>query len=199
MNTGICKKREERRGRQQNFYRNAVIMLAIFVGACNTVTSAQAEQGQQAAHKAVGTWLVEIDFGPEGPPAFLELLTFHRGGTLSESNSSLNSNSSTVPGSPTALNASDGQGTWRAQNSAAVDFTFYKMVYCSENTPMIIPNAACSPNQLLGFLRVKGAFDIDGDQAVQPDGQTGTQLLAPDMTTVIMDFGAANAKAKRLP
>ena len=58
------------------------------------------EAGQNAKAKRqniIGSWLFTIDFGPEGPPPFREIITFHRGGTLTETNTTLNANSATDP------------------------------------------------------------------------------------------------------
>ena len=74
--------------------------------------------------RITGTWLVNISF-PDIGLQFQELLSLHRGGTLTETNSGLHANSFPDPNAalpppqaPPALNGSDGHG---AEEGCVVD------------------------------------------------------------------------------
>lgn len=87
--------------------------------------------GSQGATSAVGTWQMAIDIqpfttpnGPADPPPFPSLIAFNRGGTMTESVSS-------VPGLATNLlqanGATGGLGAWK-QKGTKVTFTFKKFL-----------------------------------------------------------------------
>jgi hypothetical protein len=100
---------------------------ALLVGTAFAVTPAI---GSQGATSAVGTWQMTIDpqpfntpNGPVDPPPFPSLVSFNRGGTLTESVSSL---PGFALGAPLMANdATSGLGVWK-QKGKKVTFTFTK-------------------------------------------------------------------------
>ena len=77
-------------------------------------------QGESASNPApVGTWLLTVSFAGGNPPPFKEILTLHHGGTVTETNGSLNSASGLLP-PPFNLIGSDGQGTWQRMPGSPV-------------------------------------------------------------------------------
>ena len=127
----------------------------------------------------VGLWHLVVDF-PEMPP-FLEIIVFHEGGTLSESNFSLHGNSAN-PMFP--FNGGEGFGIWEIDEDGITRFAFQKMVYDAEND-----------NMPVGFLRVKGSAILDG--GVWVDVESNTAILTPD-GFIIADFGQAEVTGRRL-
>lgn len=127
----------------------------------------------------VGMWHLVIQY-PDLPP-FLEILVFHEGGTLSESNFLLHGNSAN-PFYP--FNGSEGHGIWRYNRDGSVSFAFQKMTFDAENG-----------NQPVGFLRVKGSAIVDG--GVWQDLESNTSLVTPD-GFVIIDFGQPVVTGSRL-
>jgi len=132
-----------------------------------------------AGESPVGLWHLVVDF-PEMPP-FLEIIVFHEGGTLSESNFSLHGNSAN-PMFP--FNGGEGFGIWEIDEDGVTRFAFQKMVYDAEND-----------NLPVGFLRVKGSAILDG--GVWVDVESNTAILTPD-GFVIADFGQADVMGRRL-
>jgi len=136
--------------------------------------------------RVTGTWLVNISF-PDIGLQFQELLTLHRGGTLTETNSGLHANSFPDPNAalpppqaPPALNGSDGHGAWRALRGCHVQWSFLKMVFAGADTPN--PDGSITPaGSPVGFLRVRTVAKITGDQYFLLPGKTTTELLfGPD-------------------
>ncbi len=146
--------------------------------------------------KVVGTWLFTIDFGPNGPPPFRELMTYNEGGTLVETNTTLNPHSALNPTSPLPLNGSDGHGTWQRVGKDTITFTLHKLLFCG--VPLNGPQGTCNVSDFFGYLRVDGTVRFDGDTAMQVGDESRTVILAPDRQTVIFDFGGANATAVRV-
>ncbi|HSN72940.1 MAG TPA: hypothetical protein VLT59_15595 [Steroidobacteraceae bacterium] len=145
-------------------------------------------------NQPVGTWLLTVSFPPEaGLPPFQELLTLHHNGTVSETNSTLNGNAN--PLSPLALTGSDGFGAWQRAPDGKVEFSFLKMVFCTQPGVFGCPAA----NQLVGYLRVRGRAEFRGD--VYTGGESVTDLLGgpdPDAPFFVIDFGAAQSVGKRI-
>ena len=131
------------------------------------------------ADDPTGMWHLIIDF-PDMPP-FLEILVFHQGGTLTESNFSLHGNSAN-PFFP--FNGSEGHGIWQLNDDGTTSFAFQKMVFDAEEN-----------NAPIGFLRVKGKARLDG--GIWEDIESNTAIVAPD-GFVIIDFGAAEATGRKL-
>lgn len=88
--------------------------------------------GSQGATSAVGTWAMTVDprpiqtpNGPVDPPAFPSLVSFNRGGTVTEAVSSI---PGFALGAPLMANdASAGLGAWK-QRGDQVSFTFKKFL-----------------------------------------------------------------------
>lgn len=136
--------------------------------------------------RVTGTWLVNIEF-PDIGLRFQELLTLHRGGTLTETNSGLHANSFPDPGAvpppfpaPPALNGSDGHGAWKSVHRCHVQWSFLKMVFAGADTQN--PDGSLTPaGSPIGFLRVRTLAKIMGDQYYLVPGKTSTELLiGPD-------------------
>lgn len=136
--------------------------------------------------RVTGTWLVNIEFQAINL-RFQELLTLHRGGTLTETNSGLHANSfpdpnaaALPPPAPPALNGSDGHGAWRLLRECHVQWSFLKMVFAGADTPN--PDGSMAPaGSPVGFLRVRTIAKIMGDQYFSVPGGTSTELLfGPD-------------------
>ncbi len=126
-----------------------------------------------------GMWHLIVDF-PEMPP-FLEIMVFHQGGTLTESNTSLHGNSAN-PFSP--FNGSEGHGIWQINEDGTTSFAFQKMVFDAEDN-----------NAPVGFLRVKGTAILD--DGVWQDVESNTSIVTPD-GFVVMDFGQADVSGMKL-
>ncbi|GEM_PF-4369243 len=129
----------------------------------------------------VGLWHLVVDFPDPAVPPFLEILVFHEGGTLSESNFLLHGNSAN-PFYP--FNGSEGHGIWRYNRDGSISFAFQKMTFDAENG-----------NVPVGFLRVKGSAILD--DGIWQDLESNTALVAPD-GTVIIDFGQPDVTGRKL-
>lgn len=127
----------------------------------------------------VGLWHLNVDF-PQMPP-FLEIMLFHEGGTLSESNFLLHGNSAN-PMFP--FNGGEGFGIWEIDDDGITRFAFQKMVYNAEDN-----------NAPVGFLRVKGSAILDG--GIWQDIESNTSLVTPG-GAVIANFGQPNVTGLRL-
>jgi hypothetical protein len=153
--------------------------------------SADDDRGHSNCH-ITGTWLVDVDFPAVPGLHFKQLLTLHKGGTLTETNGGLHANS--FPGpvlppgvpAPPPLNGSDGHGSWELLRGCRVQWSFLKMVYAGVDIPLppseefpaghVIPAGSHA-----GYLRVRSVARIMGDQYVTVIGDTSTQLLfGPD-------------------
>ena len=153
----------------------------------------------------IGAWILNVEFppvdgAPPPPPAFRETLTFHVVGTVSESNTLLNENSYnpafgqgcgfTGPGGSLELNCngSEGTGSWRRKGRNKIEFVAVKLVYDGVT------------NAQVGFLRVRGTLEIDGDRISQDAENSLTEvLIGTDYETAIaIPLGGANATGVRI-
>lgn len=151
-----------------------------------------------------GAWVLTVEFpsspgAPPPPPPFLETLTFHALGTVSETNTLLNSNSYNpaagqgcrfVPPMTLELNCSgsDGFGSWRRTGRNTLSFVVVKYVYDGDN-------------RHVGFLRVSGSkLRFTGDTIVQESADSLTEILfGTDLeTAVAIPLGGANARGVRI-
>jgi hypothetical protein len=115
-----------------NRTRALVVGLAVPTTLAATALVVTPAIGSQGATSAVGTWEMTIDprpiQGPTGqvdPPPFPSLVSFNRGGTLTESVSSL---PGFALGQPLmAKDATSGIGVWK-QKGSKVTFTFKKFL-----------------------------------------------------------------------
>ena len=135
--------------------------------------------------KAVGTWLVTVEFPEGGPPPFKEFLVFNAGGTLIETNTTLHANSAVNPASPLPLNGSMGSGAWKYIGKRTVKFTFIKLVFGAGGVHE-------------GYLRVSGKARIKGNHWM---GEASTELLFGtdlDNPANVIPFGMAPSSGKRI-
>ena len=151
-----------------------------------------------------GTWVLQVEFpaspgGPPPPPPFVETLTFHALGTVSETNTLLNMNSYNpavgegcrfVPPFTLELNCngSDGYGSWRRTGRNTLSFVVVKLVFDGDN-------------RHVGFLRVAGKkLTFRGDKIVQDSGDSLTEVLfGTDLATATaIPPGGADAKGIRV-
>lgn len=161
------------------------------------VTASFVLEAHADKNNAEGTWLVNVRFPEEtGVPPFTELLVFHKGGTLSETNTTLHANSAAVP---LNFNGSDGYGAWRNRrgghgrhdddeggNGRMVEFTLLKLVFDG------------TMNQHVGFLRVDGVALIAGDRIESVDSNTEL-ILGPDPDDGdVIGFGSADFEGRRI-
>ena len=162
-------------------------MAIVFFMGCLLMAPVSADDDRHSDKcRVTGTWLVNIEF-PDIHLRFQELLTLHRGGTLTETNSGLHANSFPDPGAtpmpppaPPALNGSDGHGAWRPLSKCHVQWSFLKMAFAGADTTN--PDGSVTPaGAPVGFLRVRTVAEISGDQYYLVPGKTSTELLfGPD-------------------
>lgn len=158
-----------------------IALFAIIFSALTTTGVANADWGG----RPVGTWLISVTFPQPGPAPFTELLVFHQGGTVTETNTTLHANSADDPASPLPLNGSIGAGAWKKAGKNRVKFTFVKLVF----------NAG---GQHEGYLRVSGTAKIRGNRF---EGNAETELLfGLDINNPInvIPFGSAPSSGHRI-
>ncbi|NGX17039.1 hypothetical protein [Wenzhouxiangella sp. XN24] len=182
-------------------------LAAILCGALLAGYMPGAEAGNQG-NDPVGTWLVQVSFpeassgAPPAPPPFMEFLTFHAKGTLTETNSSLHANP--VPFAPLNITGSTGFGAWERAEKGRVRFSFLKMVFCGPDfdatTDRATAELGCGiPGQQLGYLRVRAEATLRGD--VYTGGESFVDLLVgpdPDAPFFTVKFGPAASAGKRI-
>ena len=158
-----------------------ITLFAIIIGALTTTGIANADRSVGP----VGAWLVSVAFPQPGPAPFTELLVFHRGGTVTETNTTLHANSADDPASPLPLNGSIGAGAWKKAAKNRVTFSFVKFVF---NTG----------GQHEGYLRVSGTAKIRGNRF---EGNAETELLfGLDINNPVnvIPFGSAPSTGQRI-
>jgi hypothetical protein len=160
------------------------------------------------ANNPVGTWLVEVSFppsppgAPPSPPPFMEFLTFHHQGTLTETNGSLHANP--VPFAPLHITGSTGFGAWERAPEGGIRFSLLKMVFCGPDfSPVAYPATAALgcffPGQHLGYLRVRAEATLRGN--AYTGGESFVDLLVgpdPDAPFATVPFGPAASTGKRI-
>lgn len=168
---------------------------------CGLVLSlgAPAAHAGNKANDPVGTWLVEVSFPGNNPPPFMEFLTFHHNGTLTETNGSLHANP--VPSAPLSITGSDGFGNWERIGGGKIRFSFLKMVFCGPDGEKW-PPTCMSEGQHVGYLRVRAEATLRGD--IYVGGKSFTDLLiGPDPDKPVIGqpipFGPAASEGKRIP
>jgi hypothetical protein len=156
-----------------------------------------AAQGQSASHPSpVGTWLLEVTFLSGNPPPFKEMITLHAGGTVTETNATLNAASGVLP-PPFNLVGSDGQGSWERLPGGIIGVSLTKLVFCGPAS-----FAFCAPGQegqQLGYLRLKFKATVSGNSLTIAAGDSSTELvLGPDPAAPGINFGPASSTGFRL-
>jgi hypothetical protein len=166
------------------------------------------------ANSPVGTWLVTVTFpavpgAPPPPPPFREFITLHHNGTLTETNTTLHAHP--IAGSPLAITASEGFGSWERARAGAVRFSFLKLVFCgpqfdgrtsgllSMGFGMTAPYDCSVPNVHLGYLSVRSQAYFRGDS--YEGGESWTELLIgpdPAAPLAVIPFGPAASEGARL-
>ena len=162
--------------------KQKLTLLAVIVATFVGMSAANASSYHQ---KAVGTWLVTVEFPEGGPPPFKEFLVFNAGGTLTETNTTLHANSALNPASPLPLNGSMGSGAWKRIGKGAVKFTFIKLVFSANGVHE-------------GYLRVSGKARIHGNHWT---GEASTELLFGtdlDNPLSVIPFGTAPSSGNRI-
>jgi len=153
-----------------------------------------------------GSWLLNVEF--QSGLRFQQLLSFHKGGTVTESNSGLHATSypdptipfdPTDPTAPPPFNGSDGHGAWQKMSGCRVQWSFLKFVYAGPalSFPGLPPFDAGDP---VGFLRVRSTAAVIGDGLYTVEGSTVTELVfGPDPNGPFpQDFGPSMAVGYRL-
>jgi hypothetical protein len=154
-------------------------------------------QGQSASNpNPVGTWLLEVTFLSGNPPPFKEMITLHAGGTVTETNATLNAASGFLP-PPLNLVGSDGQGSWQRLPGGMVGISVTKLAFCG---PLAVGFCAGAlPGQQLGYLRLQLKAKVSGNNlAVAADDSKTELVLGLDPTVPGLDFGPASATGFRL-
>jgi hypothetical protein len=169
----------------------------VALGLMMTALQPAAAQGQSGSNpNPVGTWLLEVTFLSGNPPPFKEMITLHSGGTVSETNATLNAASGLLP-PPFNLIGSDGQGAWERLPGGMIGVSLTKLVFCG---PASL--AFCGPGQQgqqLGYLRLTLKLKVAGNSVtVAADGSRTELVLGLDPTAPGVDFGPASATGFRL-
>lgn len=182
------------------------VLIAILATSVTLPTSASASDHKNYFFAGPsGAWVLNVEFpstpgGPPPPPPFVETLTFHALGTVSESNTLLNANSYnpalgqgcgfTGPGGSLELNCngSEGTGSWRRTGRNTLSFVVVKLVYDG------------ATNEHVGYLRVSGNLRFRNDKITQDAGKSLTEILiGTDIETAIaIPLGGANAEGIRI-
>ena len=113
-----------------------------------------------------------------------ELLTLHKGGTVSETNTTLHPNSA----NPFLnFNGSDGYGAWRRGPDGTVVLRFVKLLFDGDT------------NQLAGYLTVDATALIKGDQFTNVESDVNI-LLGPDLDNPfdVIPLGPTDAAGTRI-
>ena len=114
-----------------NRTRALIVGLAVPTLLAGTALAISPATGSQGARSAVGSWQMSIDprpiqtpNGPTDPPAFPSMVALNRGGTLTES-------ASTLPGPAVSILGADGAtagiGAWK-QHGSVLTFAFKKFL-----------------------------------------------------------------------
>ena len=139
------------------------------------------DDGPGRDRSPIGTWQLSIEFpGDPTIPPFAEFITIHRGGTLTETNTTLHANSANefFP-----FNGSAGQGLWKRGRHGSVDFRFRKFVFDGFT------------NQITGLLQVTGSFRAENGEWID----LGANTVLLDLNgNVLQDFGQSASSGFKL-
>ena len=119
-----------------------------------------------------------------GFPPFQELLTFHKGGTVSETNTGVNANSAN-PFFP--FNGSNGYGAWDKGGQGTIVFKFVKILFDGDT------------NQHAGYLVVEATALIDGDEFANVESDVHI-FIGPDLSNPfsVIPLGPTDAVGTRI-
>jgi hypothetical protein len=122
------------------------------LGLLMTTSQPAGAQGQRASHpNPVGTWLLEVTFLSGNPPPFKEMITLHSGGTVSETNATLNAASGLLS-PPFNLIGSDRQGAWERLSGGMIGVSLTKLVFCGPaSMAFCAPGIDFGPASATGF------------------------------------------------
>lgn len=151
--------------------RYSVLLLTLLLAAPVLLirTRARAQNGDDGSRRLVGTWVVNVTANPisicngpqiaPGPPPFVELATYAAGGTLTETNTEVNFNST---GSALHVNGSDGHGAWKAEGEG-FKTTFRKLLFDASgnyvaNADLHEELTVAQPNGLSGSFTIVVTF-----------------------------------------
>ena len=134
------------------------------------------------ANRVVGTYILTVT--ATGQPPFQELLTLHKGGTVSETNTTLHPNSAN-PFFP--VNGSDGYGAWERGTENTVVIKFVKMVFDGVT------------NAHIGYLVVEATARIEGDEFTNLESDVNI-LIGPDLFNPfnVIPLGPTDAVGRRI-
>jgi len=153
------------------------ILAAAFVGAVSNVAVADLCGPE-------GTFILTVPAPVPGLPPVKELLTLHKGGTISETNTQVHPNSATPFFN---FNGSDGYGAWVKDTDHNVVFKIVKMLFDGDT------------NVHIGYLVVDGTAKIDGD-AFNVLQSEANLLVGPDLFAPfeVVPLGPAQASGWRV-
>ncbi len=139
-------------------------------------------QAASSSSRPVGTFMLTVTV--MGVPPFQSLTSFHKGGTISETNTSLHPNSSN-PFLP--FNGSDGYGVWERGQGHTVVIKFVKLVFDGDT------------NEHIGYLVVDTTALIENDQFTGLESDVNL-LMGPDLfdPLVVIPFGPADLVGTRI-
>ncbi len=139
-------------------------------------------QAASSSSRPEGTFVLTVT--PMDAPPFQELLTFHKGGTVSETNTTLHPNSSNEF---FAFNGSDGYGAWERGRGDTVVFKFVKLVFDGDT------------NEHVGYLVVDATALIEDDQFTNLESDVNI-LIGPDLFDPldVIPLGSADRVGTRI-
>ena len=157
----------------------SVVFLAI-VGVVLLVFSSG--QAAPSLSSPEGTFILTVT--AKGAPPFQEIITLHKGGTISETNTTLHPNSANefFP-----FNGSDGYGAWKRGPGGTVILKVVKMVFDGDT------------NQHVGYLVVDGIALIVGDTFTNLESDVNI-LIGPDLFNPfnVIPLGSTDAVGTRI-
>ena len=156
-----------------------VFLLSVGMGVLTFTPS----EAQVPLSNPEGTFILTVTAA--GTPPFKELLTLHRGGTISETNTTLHPNSANPPAFP--FNGSDGYGTWERGPKKTVVIKFVKMVFDG------------GTNEHVGYLVVEATARIEGDDFTNLESDVNI-LIGPDLFNPlsVIPLGPTDAVGRRI-
>lgn len=140
-------------------------------------------EATESSNNPEGTFILTVTAA--GTPSFKELLTLHRGGAISETNTTLHPNSANPPAFP--FNGSDGYGAWERGPGKTVVIKFVKMVFDG------------GTNEHVGYLVVEAIARIEGDEFTNLESDVNI-LIGPDLFNPfnIIPLGPTDAVGRRI-